>query len=516
MSEGDDRKTLGIDLGTTNSGMAVYEGDEPQILQNNEGDPLTPSVVSFGDDDVEVGRRANNRAAARPERTKREIKLEMGDSEYAFEVDGESYSPTEISAEILQKLKRDAEDYLGETVTEAVITVPAYFNSDQKKATRQAGVESGFDDVQLTNEPTAAALAYGEEQQQPLRGTIMVFDFGGGTLDVSIIDVDTGASQPEYDVRVAEGNNELGGRNFDRALVEHFAESLPQDEADLLDDPEIEENLREAAEQAKIELSTSDETDVLVPYLGVVDGDQVELDETITRDTFEDLVAEELEEVREEVRQALEAADLERGDLDMVLLVGGSTYVPAVREAVEAETDVEPVRSRDPDQIVATGAAVYGEKAIVEGGGTGGTTGGKGTTGGIEVVENIPMALGTRLHDGSFDPIIPGNTKLKDARGTGYYTTVEDNQTLVTIDVFQGEDPVAENNTKLDEFQLTGIPPMPAREPQIEVVFYVDEDGVLQVEADELSSDAEGELEVQQDVTGTTDSEVADAAESEN
>lgn len=509
MSGSDEAKTLGIDLGTTNSGMSVYEGGEPNILQNNEGDPMTPSVVSFGDD-IEVGRRANNRAAARPERTKREIKLEMGNSEYSFEVDDESYSPTEISAKILEKLKRDAEDYLGESVSEAVITVPAYFNSDQKKATREAGLESGFDDIQLTNEPTAAALAYGVENEEEIQGTSMVFDFGGGTLDVSIIDVDNDKSPPEYHVRVAEGNNELGGRDFDQALVEHFAEELSEDTSELLDDPEIVENLREAAEQAKIELSTSEETDVLVPYLGVIEGDQVKIDQTLTRETFEDLISEELEEVRKEVRQALDAADLEKGDLDTVLLVGGSTYVPAVREAVKSEANVEPDRSRDPDQIVAKGASVYGEKAIVEGGGSGGSTddGGKGRSpDGIEVIENIPMALGTRLHDGSFDPIIPGNTKLQDARGTGYYTTVEDNQTVVTIDVYQGEDPVAENNTKLDEFQLTGIPPMPAREPQIEVLFYVDEDGILQVEADELSSDAEGQLEVKRDITGVSDEE---------
>lgn len=511
MSGDQSEKKLGIDLGTTNSGMAILENDEPQMLQNNEGDDLTPSVVSYDDEGgVEVGKRANNLAPERPERTKREIKLEMGDADYTFEVDGESHSPVDISAEILSKIKRDAEDYLGAAVSDAVVTVPAYFNSDQKRNTKRAGQQVGFDSVELTNEPTAAVLAYGEKQGQELDGTVLVFDFGGGTLDVSIIDVDNDEDVPEYEVKVAEGNNELGGRDFDRAIMEHIVDEIDVGDdydGDPLADPEIEENLRIAAEDAKIALSTSEETEVVKSYLGILDGEPVKVDTTLTRDTFEDLIEDELQAVRDEVSKAMDDADVDGDDLDTVLLVGGSTYVPAVREAVEDETGVEPVRSRDPDQVVAEGAAVYGEKVNVEGGGEDAEDGKTDSEDGIDLIEVIPASLGTRLHDGSFDPIIEGNTNLGNAHGTEYYSTVEDNQTVVTIDVFQGEDPVAENNTKLADFQLTGIPPMPAGKPQIEVTFYVDDDGILQVEADELTSDAEIEGEVSEDITGTKDDE---------
>ncbi|MBB6647352.1 Hsp70 family protein [Halobellus ruber] len=505
MSGDTSEKTLGIDLGTTNSGMAILENDEPQMLQNNEGDDLTPSVVSFGDDgSVDVGKRANSLAAERPGRTKREIKLEMGNEDYEFVVDGTEHSPVDISAEILGKIKRDAEDYLRASVSDVVITVPAYFSSDQKRNTKRAGEEAGFDSVELTNEPTAAALAYGEKQGQEIDGTTLVFDFGGGTLDVSIIEIETDRDVPEYEVKVAEGNNELGGRDFDRAIMEHLAGELDVDGADPLDDPEIEENLRKAAEDAKIDLSTNEETEVVKSYLGIVDGEPIDIDTTLTRGTFEGLIADELDAVRDEITKAMDDADVGAEDLDMVLLVGGSTYVPAVRDAVEEETGVEPERSRDPDQVVAEGAAVYGEKVNIE---AGGQEGGdiEGKPGDIDVIEVIPASLGTRLHDGSFDPIIEGNTNLGNAHGTEYYSTVEDNQTVVTIDVYQGEDPVAENNTKLADFRLTGIPPMPAGKPQIEVTFYVDEDGILQVEADELTSDAEIEGEVTEDITGTKD-----------
>ena len=498
-------KILGIDLGTTNSGMAILENDEPQMLQNNEGDDLTPSVVSFGDDgSVDVGKRANSLAAERPERTKREIKLEMGNEDYEFAVDDTAHSPIEISAEILKKIKRDAEDYLQSSVTDAVVTVPAYFNSDQKRNTKRAGEEAGFDGVELTNEPTAAALAYGEKQGQEIDGTALVFDFGGGTLDVSIIEIDTDQDVPEYEVKVAEGNNELGGRDFDRAVMEHLVGELDVDGADPLDDPEIEENLRKAAEDAKIDLSTNEETEVVKSYLGIVDGEPIDIDTTLTRETFEDLIADELDAVRDEINKAMDDAGVNADDLDIALLVGGSTYVPAVRDAVEEETGIEPERSRDPDQVVAEGAAVYGEKVNIEAGGSGGEGGDIGETGeGITVVEVIPASLGTRLYDGSFDPIIEGNTTIGNAHGTEYYSTVEDNQTVVTIDVYQGEDPAAENNTKLADFRLTGIPPMPEGKPQIEVTFYVDEDGILQIEADELTSDAEIEGEVTEDITGT-------------
>jgi len=429
----------------------------------------------------------------------------MENDDYEFVVDGLAHCPVDISAEVLKKIKRDAEDYLQSSVSDAVITVPAYFNSDQKRNTKRAGEEAVFDEVELTNEPTAAALAYGEKQGQEIDGTALVFDFGGGTLDVSIIEIDTDQDAPEYEVKVAEGNNELGGRDFDRAIMEHLAGELDVDGTDPLEDPVIEENLRKAAEDAKIDLSTNEETEVVKAYLGMADGEPVGIETTLTRDTFESLIADELEAVRDEIDQAMDDAGVDADDLDIALLVGGSTYVPAVRDVVEEETGIEPERSRDPDQVVAEGAAVYGEKVNIEGG-----DGGSGLDDppeGITVVEVIPASLGTRLHDGSFDPIIEGNTNIGNAHGTEYYSTVEDNQTVVTIDVYQGEDPVAENNTKLADFRLTGIPPMPAGKPQIEVTFYVDEDGILQIEADELTSDAEIDGEVTEDITGTKEKE---------
>lgn len=512
MSEDSSGKTLGIDLGTTNSAMAIWEGEESHVLQNVDGNDLTPSVVYYDDGDVKVGQRANHMASEWPDQTVREIKLEMDNADYEFTVGDNSYTPIDISSAILAKLKHSAEDYLGDDVSEAVITVPAYFNSDQKRNTKRAGEQAGFTEVELTNEPTSAALAYNEEQDDKASGTVLVFDFGGGTLDVSIIDIDPEESQ--YEVKVAEGNNELGGRDFDRAIMEAVADEieLPDDfDGDPLENTEVEENLRKAAEQAKIELTTNEETKLTSRYLGMVgpNDETVGIDTTLTREDFEDLIEDHLEEIRTTIESAIDSAAVGRSDLDMVLLVGGSTYVPAVRDVVQEATEQEPVRSRDPDEIVAAGAAVYGEKVVVEGGATDAETDDEESgdvtkpEDQITLIEVIPESLGTRLHDDSFDPIIEGNTRQSSARGTEFYTTVKDDQTVVTIEVYQGEDAMAENNTKLSEFRLLGIPQMPAGKPEIEVTFYVDEDGILQVDADELNSDAGLSREVENNITGT-------------
>lgn len=512
MGEDDSDKTLGIDLGTTNSAMAIIEADEPRMLQNNEGDPLTPSVVYYPEDgSPEVGKAADSRASSYPASTEREVKLEIGNSEYRFETHGDVYSSVDVSAEILKKLRSDAGDYLGGMPTEAVITVPAYFTSDQKRNTLKAGKEAGFEDVQLTDEPVAATFAYEEEAEEQTDGNVLVFDFGGGTLDISIINIDNDPDEDldaRYEVLVSEGNNSLGGSDFDEAISLHLAKQISDIEVDpdeLLDDPEIKENLRASAERAKIELSSSDEVDVTKPYLGMMDGEPVALDQTLSRDEFENLIDEHLEEIREEIRSALDNAGLSGSDLEMVLLVGGSTYIPAVREIVEEETGVEPNRSRDPDQIVGMGAAVYAERAItkVEGEDEGddkGEGGEKKTgTDDIEVIERVTRSIGTRLVDGSFDSIVEKGIEVSEAEGTGLYTTVEDNQTIVTIDVYQGESERAEDNEKLDEFKLRDIPEMPKGDPEIEVTFCIDKNGILQIEAEELKSGTSVIGEVEED-----------------
>ncbi|MFD1585964.1 Hsp70 family protein [Halorientalis brevis] len=526
-------KVLGIDLGTTNSGMALIEGDDVQMLQNNEGEPLTPSVVSFDDaGDPVVGRRAENRAPANPDRTVRTIKRHVGE-DYTVEIDGETYDPAEISAEILRKLKDDAESYLGEQVTETVVTVPAYFTADQKKATRRAAKLAGFREVKLLNEPTAAAIAHGYDADLADE-TLVVYDFGGGTLDVSVLDVDGDT----FTILTTSGDNHLGGTDFDEAIMDHVAAALERDQGvDVLADDELRANLRAIAEDAKIDLSTGEETELIEPLLGQLDGEIVELDETLTRDIFESITEDLREQALAPLEQALDDADRTTRDIDTVLLVGGSTRMPAIQDRVAEYTGVDPELTFEPDKIVAKGAALYAAKsgAVEEQyactcGETFDTRDGfqdhldaahatdehgekVEERGEITVKSIVTRSLGTRVKDGSFNVLIEKGTPITEATGTKYYTTTKDDQTIMAIDVYQGEHEQARENEKLDEFTLTGIPEAPAGKPTIEVTFRVDDDGILHVTAEDVDGDAEGSLTVEQNVTGTSPDDGGDTAE---
>jgi molecular chaperone DnaK len=526
-------KVLGIDLGTTNSGMAIIEGDDVRMLQNNEGEPLTPSVVSFDDGGQPVvGRRAENRVPANPDRTVRAIKRHMGE-DHTVEVDGQSYTPAEISGEILGKLKADAEAYLGDDVRRAVVTVPAYFTADQKKATRRAGELAGFEDVKLLNEPTAAAIAHGYDAEFD-EETLVVYDFGGGTLDVSVLDI----AGDTFTIRTTSGDNHLGGTDFDAAIVDHVADAYEREHGiDIRADDQLHENLRSLAEQAKINLSTAEETEIIEPLLGQIEDEIVELDERLTRRTFERITGEVRDRAIAPLEQALDDADREVDDVDAVLLVGGSTRIPSIREQVAEYTGLDPALSFEPDKVVAKGAALYAEKsgAIEEAYAC--TCGERFDTreafqehldtahadethgekvedrGEITVKSIVTRSLGTRVEDGSFNVLIGKGTSIAEASGTKYYTTTRDDQTHMTIDVYQGEHEQATENEKLDEFTLTGIPEAPAGEPTIEVTFRIDDDGILHVTADDVDSDVAGSLTVSQDVTGVSPDDTGDEAE---
>lgn len=526
-------KVLGIDLGTTNSGMALVEGADVRILQNNEGEPLTPSVVSFdADGNPVVGRRAENRAPANPERTVRAIKRHMGE-EYTVDVDGEAHSPVDVSSEIVGKLKADAEAYLGNDVTAAVVTVPAYFTADQKKATRRAATRAGFDEVKLLAEPTAAAIAHGYETDLD-EETLVVYDFGGGTLDVSVLEI----SGDTFTILTTSGDNSLGGTDFDAAIVEEIADRLEREQGvDVFADDELSENLRAVAEEAKIDLSTAEETELIAPLLGQVDGEVVELDETLTRERFEEVTADLRERALDPLERALADAELATEDVDGVLLVGGSTRIPSIQAQVADYTGIEPDLTFEPDKIVARGAALYAEKsgavderyactcgerfddragfqAHLDEAHEARDHGEKVEERGEITVKNIvTRSLGTRVQDGSFNRLIGKGTPITEATGTKYYTTTSDGQTIMTIDVYQGEHDRAEDNEKLDEFTLAGIPEAPAGDPTIEVTFRVDDDGILHVTAEDVDGDAEGSLTVEQDVTGSTPDKSTSPAE---
>jgi len=546
-------KILGIDLGTTNSGMAIVEAGDPQMLANNEGDRLTASVVHYDTDgDALVGRQAIDREPAEPDHVVREIKRHMGEEDYTAEIAGHEHTPPEISADILKKLKSDAEAYLDDEVTEAVVTVPAYFTIDQTAATKEAAESAGFDGTHLLNEPTAAALAYGNGKD--LDETILVYDFGGGTLDISIIDV----SDDEYKVLATDGDNNLGGADFDRALMELLADRYEEDHGvdilgDEVDNDEIEANLRAEAEELKIALSNEEEVKKQIPFLGQIEGDIVTIEETVTRETFEDATEDLRDRAIDPVDEALEKAGLSVDDIDNVLLVGGSTLMPAIQEHLEERVGIEPTLTIDPDKIVSQGAAVYARREIESGyrcaecgkefdallslnehyddqhsdesdayectncdetfeteearqahqaqahtGGEDEDEDGITDKGENGITDIISHSLGTELEDGSMDVIIEQGTSIEDAEGTGLYTTTGDDQTRVPVGVFQGEDEIAENNTKIGQVTLTGIPPRPAGVPRIEVTYDYDQDGILHVEAvdQESGDEIDGDFEI--------------------
>ena len=471
-------KIIGIDLGTTNSCVAVMEGGEPVVIANHEGSRTTPSVVSFSKDGERmVGAVAKRQAIMNPDRTIISIKRQMG-SNYKVDIDGKSYTPQEVSAMILQKLKNDAEAYLGETVTEAVITVPAYFTDAQRQATKDAGRIAGMDVKRIINEPTAAALAYGMDKEGDQK--VMVYDLGGGTFDVSIIEMGEGVQE----VLATAGNNRLGGDDFDQRIIDWLADEFKKAEGvDLRGDKMAMQRLKEAAEKAKIELSGVTTAQITLPFICVDStGTPKNLDMTLSRAKFDQLTSDLVEATMGPVRQALRDAGLSPRDLNKILLVGGSTRIVAVQEAVAKETGMEPSKNLNPDECVAIGAAIQG-----------GVLGGE--VKGLLLLDVTPLSLGLETLGGVFTRIIDRNTTIP-TKKSQIFSTAADGQTSVEIHVLQGEREFAKDNKSMGMFRLDGIPAAPRGVPQIEVTFDIDANGIVHVSAKDLGTGKEQQITI--------------------
>ena len=470
-------KIIGIDLGTTNSCVAVMEGGEPVVIANPEGMRTTPSVVGFSKNGERlIGQVAKRQAITNPEGTVSSIKREMG-SDYKVSIDGKAYTPQEISAMILAKLKADAEAYLGEKVTEAVITVPAYFNDAQRQATKDAGAIAGLNVKRIINEPTAAALAYGVDKEQDQK--IMVYDLGGGTFDVSIIEMGDGVQE----VLATAGNNRLGGDDFDNRIINWLADEFRKDTGiDLRNDKMAAQRLKEAAEKAKIELSGVMQTSINLPFITVDATGPKHLDMTLTRAKFDELTHDLVEATMGPVRQALADSGLSPSDLNKVLLVGGSTRIPAVQEAVKKYLGKEPFKGINPDECVALGAAIQG-----------GVLG--GDVKGILLLDVTPLSLGIETYGGVFTKIIERNTTIP-TKKSQIFSTATDNQPSVQVNVLQGEREMAANNKSLGIFNLDGIAPEPRGIPQIEVTFDIDANGIVSVSAKDLGTGKEQQITI--------------------